>query len=213
MTTAKTILLILGGIYHDFDGFAESMERTLGVVGHRVKATYDREILTKLEDASFDLVMVDTCLRGKTEQGEPGPDYTDAQVESLDRWVAEGGSLLGIHAATVSGQTHAQLDALLGGTFIEHPPQFTFTVTPLFHEHPIIADVPAFTVHDEFYIQRTHSDLNIHMVAIDRGKAHPMVWTRTHGKGQVAYIGMGHDDQVWDLAPYQRLIRQTIDWL
>jgi hypothetical protein len=213
MTTSKSVLLILGGIYHNFDGFAESMETTLGEAGHRLNATYDRDVLTSLDDRPYDLVMLDTCLRGKTEAGEPGPDYTDDQVEALDRWVAGGGSLLGIHAATVSGQTHAKLDVLLGGTFIEHPPQFTFPVYPLFREHPITADIDAFTVHDEFYIQRTRGDIAVHMVAVDRGNAHPMVWTRSHGEGRVAYIGMGHDEAVWELTPYQQLIRQAIDWL
>lgn len=213
MPSDATILLILGGTSHDFDGFAGSMKVTLGQAGYRLEGTYDRDTLIDLEDSHYELVMVGTCLSAMSRKQDPTLDYTEAQIEGLDRWVTGGGKLLGVHAATTSGQLHPELATLMGGTFIEHPPQFTFTVYPLFHEHPMIADVPAFTVHDEFYIQRTHDDIYIHMVAIDRGLAYPMVWTRTHGAGQVAYIGMGHDEAVWELAPYKRLIRQTVDWL
>jgi uncharacterized protein len=209
----KTILLILGGTSHDFNGFAQSMKVTLGSAGHQLDATYDRDILTQLDDRAYDLVMVGTCLSAMSKEKDPDMDYTDAQIAGLDRWVAEGGKLLGVHAATTSGQLHPALATLMGGTFIEHPPQFSFTVYPLFREHPIIADIHAFSVHDEFYIQRTHRDIDVHMIAVDRGTAYPMVWTRSHGDGRVAYIGMGHDEKVWDLTPYQRLMQQTVDWL
>ncbi len=213
MPSDATILLILGGTSHDFDGFAKHMNVTLGEAGYQVEATYELDRLIDLDPGDYDLIMVGTCLSAASRRQDPTLGYTEVQVEALDRWVAEGGKLLGVHAATTSGQLHPAFATLMGGTFIEHPPQFTFTVYPLFHEHPILADVPAFTVHDEFYIQRTHDDIQIHMVAIDRGRAYPMVWTRPHGAGVVAYIGIGHDEEVWALEPYKRLIRQTVDWL
>jgi type 1 glutamine amidotransferase len=211
--TGKRILLILGGTSHDFDGFAQSMDVTLSEDGHRLEATYDRDTLTELDNHAYDLVMVGTCLSAMSKKQDPALDYTDAQVAGLYRWVKAGGKLLGVHAATTSGQLHPELAELMGGTFIEHPPQFSFTVYPLFREHPIIADINAFTVQDEFYIQSINDDVDIHMVAIDRGHAYPMVWTRPHGDGQVAYIGMGHDEKVWDLEPYQQLMRQAVAWL
>jgi type 1 glutamine amidotransferase len=83
----------------------------------------------------------------------------------------------------------------------------------MFGEHPITAGIEAFTVHDEFYIQTHTPDVQVHMVACDRGAAYPMVWSRTEGRGRVAHIAPGHSQEVWDLEPYQRLLLQTIAWL
>jgi type 1 glutamine amidotransferase len=101
----------------------------------------------------------------------------------------------------------------MGGVFVDHPPQFAFTVYPLYRLHPITAGIAAFTVHDEFYVQEHEPDVDLHMVALDRGVAYPMVWTRSEGQGRVAHIAMGHDGKVWSLAPYHQLMLQTVDWL
>jgi type 1 glutamine amidotransferase len=62
-------------------------------------------------------------------------------------------------------------------------------------------------------VQAYDDAVAIHAVALDRGVAHPMVWSKTVGLGRVAYVAMGHGPAVWDLAPYRRLILQAIDWL
>jgi hypothetical protein len=105
------------------------------------------------------------------------------------------------------------LKELMGGMFVEHPPQFSFTVFPLYGGHPITDGIEAFIVHDEFYMELHESDVNVHMVGLDRGVAYPMVWSRRDGEGRVAHVAMGHDAKVWKLAPYRRLMLQTVDWL
>jgi len=149
----------------------------------------------------------------RQDDGPVAPGPTDTQAESLAGWVQGGGGLLAVHAATVAGQTSPALRALMGGVFVEHPPQFTFTVYPLHGERPITAGIKAFTVHDEFYVQEYDDTVAIHAIALDRGIAHPLVWSKSEGKGRVAYIAMGHGPEVWQLEPYQRLMLQAIDWL
>ena len=56
-------------------------------------------------------------------------------------------------------------------------------------------------------------DVDVHMVAFDRGVAYPMAWSKTVGRGRVAHIAPGHSLEVWDLAPYQQLVLQAIEWL
>ena len=42
----------------------------------------------------------------------------------------------------------------------------------------------------------------------DRGRQ-----LETDMEGRVAHVGMGHDEKVWCLRPYQRLMLQAIAWL
>ena len=120
----KKILMILGGTWHDFDGFAAAMTPILEKAGYTVDATYDLDALTQIE-GHYDLVLLNTCIGEVLEDDGPAaPGLTDAQAESLAGWVRDGGGLLAVHAATVAGQTSPTLRALVGGVFVEHPPQF-----------------------------------------------------------------------------------------
>jgi uncharacterized protein len=155
-----------------------------------------------------------TCLSENKEDGTPATTlFQDLHAEPLARFLAAGGSLLSLHSATVACQTSPLLQKLSGGVFVGHPPAFAFTVYPTYNQHPITQGVTAFSVFDEFYVQRIEPDVTVHMIALDRGVAYPMLWTRSEGKGRVAHIAIGHDARVWNLPPYQQLIRQAVDWL
>ena len=206
------ILLVLGGIYHDFSGFAAAMTPRLEGAGYAVQPTYDLDDLTDLETIRPDVVLLYTSLSAPREGETRTPGHSPAQVEALTRWVRDGGALVAVHAASVAGQFSAAFKQLVGGAFVSHPPQFTFTVYPLCGEHPITAGIEAFTVRDEFYLQECERGIEVHMIALDRGVAHPMVWTRQEGAGRVAYLAMGHGTEVWELASFRRLLVQAIAW-
>jgi type 1 glutamine amidotransferase len=209
----EKILMLLGGTWHDFEGFAEAITPVLEEAGHAVDATYDLDALTRIAAEGYDLVLLNTCIgEMRKDDGPTAPGLSSDQAESLAGWVADGGGLLAVHAATVAGQTSPALRALVGGVFVEHPPQFSFTVYPLYGEHPITAGIEAFTVHDEFYVQAYDDAVSIHAVALDRGVAHPMVWSRREGRGRVAYVALGHGPEVWGLEPYRRLMLQAVAW-
>jgi len=209
----KRVLLVLGGAWHDFDGFSAAIRPVLERAGHSVEATYDLESLAHLDEGRYDLVLMYTCIGVPGQGGDEPPRPTDAQATGLVRWVRGGGALLAAHASTVLGTVSPQLKALMGGVFVEHPPQFAFTVYPTFREHPITAGVTAFAVYDEFYFELYEECVEVHMVAIDRGIAYPMVWTKTDGKGRIAHIALGHALEVWRLEPYRRLMLQAVSWL
>jgi type 1 glutamine amidotransferase len=213
--SGKHILLLLGGIWHDFEGFSAAAQAIFGEYGCTIEATYDLDRLLNLRKNCCDLVISDTCL------GAHRPGYDDTgptgmsgeQVYALTDWVRLGGGLLAVHSGTVLGDSVSGLESLLGGAFIKHPEAFTFTVYPMFGDHPITAGINAFQVHDEFYIQSYDMDVHILMTALYQDVAYPMVWSKNEGLGRVAHIAMGHFPQVWQQAEYQKLLVQSAGWL
>ncbi len=211
----KRALILLGGMWHDFDGFARNMLPVLEEAGWQAEASYDLDHLTRLDDQTCDLVLNYTCFSKHAEGlDNSGPEkMSDAQIESLAKWVRGGGAFLAAHAASVLGESSVSLGTLIGGAFVEHPPAFVFSVYPLYDSHPITAGIEAFTVYDEMYIERFDPSVDIHMLTIDRGVAYPLVWSKSEGHGRVAHVALGHSSAVWELAPYRRLMLQTIAWL
>jgi len=211
----KRALILLGGLWHDFDGFAGAMQALLEPRGMPVHATYDLESLLHLGESRYDLVVSFTCFAAHRDGfNDTSPlGLTDAQIDGLAGWVRRGGALLAVHSATVIGESGPGLGELLGGVFVSHPPQFNFTVYPIFGEHPITAGIEAFTVRDEFYTEIPMPNVLVHMVGVDRGLAYPLAWSKTEGQGRVVHIAPGHSREVWELGPYQRLLWQAIEWL
>lgn len=212
---SKRALIILGGMWHDFDGFAASLTPLLQEAGWQVQASYELERLTRLDEQPCELILSYTCfsLHGEGLDNS-GPELmSPAQVDGLARWVHAGGALLAMHSATVMGKSDPALGRLLGGSFVEHPPAFGFTVYPTYRPHPITAGIGAFSVFDELYMESTDPSVDVHMLAVDRGVAYPMVWSKLEGQGRVAHIAMGHFAAVWELEPYRRLVLQALNWL
>ena len=212
----KRILLILGGMWHDYDGFAGAVVPPLEAAGHRVEPTLDLDRLSGLARSDADVVVSYTSLsRHREGKDDTGPEaLTEAQTDGLADWVREeGGGLLAVHAATVSGCPNPALRRLFGAVFISHPPQYSFTVYPMGKPHAVTSGVEAFSVKDEFYVQDYDPDIEIHMVAMDRSVAYPMVWSKLEGAGRVAGIAMGHSEAVWRLPQYQQLLRQAVGWV
>jgi len=211
--SGKNMLLLLGGIYHDFEGFREVMLPFFQQQGYSVRATYDFDALTEPTLSEVNVVVLNTCLGGPRKTGPWAADLNAAQTASLVTWVQGGGALLGLHAASVTGEESQRLRRLLGGYFIEHPPEAEFTVMPLYREHPITQGVEAFAIQDELFINAYESDIEIHMAAQHRRTCHPLVWTRREGTGRVAYIGLGHSAKTWTLPAYRQLVMQALMWL
>jgi hypothetical protein len=210
----KDILLLLGGAWHDFEGFAAAMKLLLEGEGFSIYITYDPDTLTRIDNLKYDLVLSYTCFQSAPgKESVPPVRITNDQAESLVRWVNGGGAWLAMHAASVLGDSDDTLEKLLGGAFIEHPPQCTFTVLPVSLQHPITDGLNAFEVVDELYIERYHPSVTIHMIVIHEQVAYPLVWSRTEGLGRVAHIALGHSQHTWEQIPFQHLVLQTIGWL
>lgn len=209
----KKLLLLLGGHYHDFAGFEAFIRELFGLDGFDVEATYDPEDLLDL--GNRDAVMLYTCHVEPPANPEDGLQYTtgisDEQTQSLIEWVRAGGGLVAAHSASTIRPDNLALKQLVGGRFVSHPPRFPFAIFPMEHRHPILKDLESFTIVDELYTQ-DYEDVDIHAVAVDRGVAHAMVWTRTEGRGRVVHVAPGHDATVWANPSYRKLMRQAVAW-
>lgn len=215
----RNALILVGGSWHDFEGFVESFRSLFPAWS--VEYTYDLDALLSLDSSGasraqkIDLVVSDTCFaRYNDGRQETGPfGMSDEQISSLVKWVQEGGAYLPYHSATVLGDSHAELGRLNGGVFTGHPPAYSFSVYPVFGAHPIVDGVDVFSVYDEFYQERLVDRVDLHLIGIDRGIAYPLGWSKSEGRGRVAHIALGHSQHVWNHPVYQRLMHNTVDWL
>lgn len=206
-------LILVGGSYHNFEGFVRSMHDLFP--DWEIEHTYDLDAVRSLEEHGYDLVISDTCFaRYNDGREQPGPlKMTDEQISGLREWVRAGGAYMPYHSGTVLGDSSPALGELNGGVFVEHPPQFSVTVYPLYGEHPITEGLEAFCVHDEFYKQRLTDQVDVHLVGVDRGTAFPLAWSKHEGRGRVAHVALGHSELVWNHPSYQKLMRNTAAWL
>jgi len=210
---SRRALILVGGSWHDFEGFVESTRSLL--TDWSIESTYDLDAVLSLESSGYDLVIGDTCFaRYNDGREEPGPvKMTDEQIRALRAWVRNGGAFLPYHSGTVLGDSNFELAELTGGVFVEHPPEFTFAVYPVYGEHPITEGIEVFSVYDEFYKERIVAPVDVHLIGIDRGVAFPLAWSKQEGDGRVAHIALGHSRAVWDHPTYQRLMLNTVEWL
>lgn len=209
------VLLLAGGGWHDFHGFAAAVKEILASYPFKVDFTLDPDRLLRLEEEEYRLVISYTCFVGPEEKTPvTGANQLNTrQVEALTGWVRKGGAFLAAHAATVTEGSPPGLRQLTGGAFLFHPEPFVFTVYPLLEKHPITEGLRAFSIYDELYREEHDPSVQIHMITIDRGVAYPLVWSKPEEKGMVAHIALGHDREAWENPSYQQLMRQTIFWL
>lgn len=169
-----------------------------------------------------------------------GEVINDQQKRTLEKYVENGGSLIGIHGAGDNSHHWDWYEEnLLGAEFSHHP------LDPQIQQTAVIADSPADSVltaqipsswshADEWYVflenPRTkgftilytiNGELirpsgNLSFLITDKnfgmGKDHPVAWYRQIGKGKTFYTSMGHDEAVWKDQHFVKLIENAIQW-
>jgi len=105
--------------------------------------------------------------------------------------------------------------ALLGSQFMAHPPIQPYEVHSTDPDHPLVRDIPVFTVDDELYLCKMHGEhhtlLHCHWDSAvaefvrddwQKGTAvQPVLYIHPYGKGQVLYFTLGHCRGVYDMQP------------
>ncbi len=169
-----------------------------------------------------------------------GEVINDQQKRALEKYVENGGSLIGIHGSgDNSHHWNWYVQNLLGAEFSHHP------LSPQLQTTDVLADSQADTVittgiaqrwshTDEWYVffenprQKAFNVLytingqsikpsgNIPILVdaknFGMGKDHPVAWCRRVGKGKTFYTSMGHNELVWQNENFIKLIENAIKW-
>ena len=234
-------VLFAGGKYHDID-FARLELLKLLAADERVRVRVFEDYENPSAIAEADLIVSYTCdvvpsleaqeaLRAFLERG--GRWYALHGTNSILRWL-ENGLVDSPRWAPLFMQT-------LGSMFVAHPPVGSYRVTVAEPDHPLVAGVEPFDVTDELYLMETYGPLRVLLQTQFAGEAtgfaesswpaasHPVFYIKTHGKGAVLYLTLGHcrghydlqplmdywptvDRCSWDLPVFHELLRRGLQW-
>jgi type 1 glutamine amidotransferase len=150
--------------------------------------------------------------------------------EAFRRYVANGGAIAGLHAATdnfsIGGaivKGHAvwpEYARIIGGAFQHHPQQQTSLINITDPKHPSVKHLKGDTwiCFDEWYDFKDLQRDNHVILALDdktvkgvkvshyeggaEAENHPVAWTRTYGKGRVFYTARGHNGSAFGEPDY-----------
>jgi cytochrome c len=146
------------------------------------------------------------------------------QRAALERWVAGGGRVVGIHAAANADRDWPWYGGLLGGArFRNHPPgrlQFQrATVHVEDPDHPATRPLPRrWTRTDEWYNFAPEPDAHVLATLDEReyeeadgsaaADAHPIAWC-TDG---AVYTALGHGAEAWSEPRYRAHVFGAVEW-
>lgn len=178
-------LVFSGGEIHDYKGCGQAAMEALSEC-EEFDLTYvenDLSMLVSPKLDPYDLIVFYYTVGS----------ITDEQKNGLLNYIASGKGYAGFHSAADSFRECPDYRAFVGGYFVTHPSYRQFQVSIVDPEHPITKDMNEFFVTDEQYILDYDPRVNVLASALWKGKAMPVVWTKSWGKGRVFYLSLGHN--------------------
>ena len=189
---ARTGLEALPGTDFSFDWIDDAREWS----AERMMS-YPLVILTKSNNVS------------SSDQTEWMTDHVQAAFLA---YVRNGKGLLAIHSGTAEYEQKPVLRSLLGGIFAYHPEQCPVTMMPQ-DGHPLAAGTDSFTLRDEHYFMAMDEPtVDIFLTTISEHGEQPGAWRRLEGRGRVAVLTPGHNQEVWLHPSYQALLLNCLRW-
>jgi len=156
---------------------------------------------------------------------DKAPPMSAEGKKRLVEAVAAGKPFIGIHSACYWGAEAGPEDPYLqmvGANFVSHGAQQESTMRVTCSKFPGAEGLgKSFRLMDEWYALKDFSD-NLHVVLAEDNEgmqgpmyqrpSFPSTWARTHGKGRVFYTAMGHREDVWTHATFQKILLGGIAW-
>lgn len=133
-------------------------------------------------------------------------------VDGLQRFLENGGGMVGIHCATDTLAKDDTFVALIGGTFDGHPWNANDTVTlrSIDGGHPLAVPIrQERELQEEIYQFKQFDPTTVRtVVKLDPDKTEkkptrpvPVAWLKQVGEGRMVYTSLGHRQDVWE-APW-----------
>jgi putative heme-binding domain-containing protein len=145
-------------------------------------------------------------------------DWNTERLGQLDKFLARGGGLVLLHAATIADKNPEGLAERIGLasqsvlTKYIHAP-FDLEITGA--EHPLTRGLPRqIPFLDEPYWPMIGDTNRVQVIATARqeGKSWPMAWTVQHGKGRVFATVLGHYTWTHNDPLYRMLVLRGLAW-
>jgi type 1 glutamine amidotransferase len=217
------VLFVLGSPpFHDIRTLPPILEKVLDQVGGfqvtrleppKDKPPDDAAHLAKLKDikrSDYDVLVFYTSRY----------QLDELQERALEKFVEDGGGLVGLHGASFRFSNSKVWMRLLGAQFTGHiKGTHPLNIVIADPKHPIMAGIEPFTIVDEEY-KHKFADVDKHVLGrfrerppeSDQTANMDMIWTREVGKGRVFYCSLGHDKEAWNNPNWQKLVVQGILW-
>jgi uncharacterized protein len=191
-------------------------------------ATEEGGVFNAPQLAKFDIVIFNNST---------GRVLNDEQQKTLEDYVENGGTLIGIHGAGDDSHHWDWYEQnLLGAKFSHHPldPQLQEAVVKLndVQDSLIVQGLPGTWTHsDEWYVffenprdkafnilytidgEKINPAANMLWMKKDfgMGKDHPVAWYRSAGKGLTFYTSMGHTGESWGKPAFVRMLENVVN--
>jgi uncharacterized protein len=182
-------------------------------------ARTDEELAAKMSVAA--LREYDGFIFANTSGTLPLPD----KQAFLDA-VRGGKAFIGMHAASDTFRSkEGEVDSyirMLGGEFLSHGQQVGVECLVVDPKHPSTRELgESYAIEqEEIYLIQNYDRSKVRdLLALDRhpNRKHerghfPVSWCRMHGEGKIFYTTLGHREDVWENAIYQKHILGGIKW-
>ena len=125
-------------------------------------------------------------------------------IESISRFCESGGGLFLIHGAMASFKKIPAYRKLVGGIFTGHGPVDSITL----HN-----DTMSFTVVDELYVHEYDKNNRIWLYGTQNEITEPVIWSKDHHSGRIAYLSVGHRSQTFQNLHIQTIIQNILRYV
>ncbi len=217
-------VMLVGGIYHPFDEYAEEITSLCTEIGVDTIVTDDVEAaIGQLEGAAlFTLYALRWRMLNHEKYIPHRPRWAfempQALADTLRSYVANGGPMLAMHTASICFDDWPGFAQVLGGQWVWntsfHPEPGAVDVIPA-GEHPIVSGSDRFTLSDEVYhnLALEPGSTPLLQARVPDGDWQTVAWAYEGGGGRVVYDALGHDGASLRDTAHRAFLRSSLRWL
>ena len=131
--------------------------------------------------------------------------------DDLLRWIAGGGSFVGIHSATDTWHDWPAYIDMIGAEFESHPAEYVAPIVVVDPAHSATALLQSpHAMLEEIYVLKNFDPARVRPLLATAGRT--LAWCKPYGTGRVFYTALGHRVDVWQSEWFERHIAGAMWW-